>query len=173
MCLTCDVCSKVTKQIAVLFSQHLVLLLSPVWLAGLFFPGLFLETIQSKSTKSNTHPQTPCATVKMWVGLNDFIQYKRAFCLLGSLANLTNCRFSLTWSYVSVRQEWTFWNGKNPEGYLLWLTTHLSGAGAVFPTGGIGGRLGRHSEGGAKNCAQQLDRVFFAPPSISPTNILT
>src|SRR4029434_1744912 len=27
--------------------------------------------------------------------------------------------------------------------------------GAVFPTGGIGGRLGRHSEGGAKNCAQQ------------------
>src|SRR4029434_10283646 len=28
-------------------------------------------------------------------------------------------------------------------------------AGAVFPTGGIGGRLGRHSEGGAKNCAQQ------------------
>jgi len=33
--------------------------------------------------------------------------------------------------------------------------------GAVFPTGGIGGRLGRHSEGGA----------FF--PSISPTNIFT
>ena len=51
-------------------------------------------------------------------------------------------------------------------------------AGAVFPTGGIGGRLGRHSEGGAKNCAQQkkkekekqelcfflLDRVFFCAP---------
>ena len=28
-------------------------------------------------------------------------------------------------------------------------------AGAVFPTGDIGGRLGRHSEAGAKNCAQQ------------------
>src|SRR4029434_5551016 len=27
--------------------------------------------------------------------------------------------------------------------------------GAVFPTGGIGGRLGRHSDGGAKNYAQQ------------------
>ena len=39
-------------------------------------------------------------------------------------------------------------------------------AGAVFPTGGIGGRLGRHSEGGAKNCAQQKKKkkrigVFF------------
>src|SRR4029434_3753579 len=49
--------------------------------------------------------------------------------------------------------------------------------GAVFPTGGIGGRLGRHSEGGAKNCAQQkktrIVGFFFAPPSISPTNILT
>src|SRR4029434_879208 len=27
--------------------------------------------------------------------------------------------------------------------------------GPVFPKGGIGGCLGRHSEGGAKNCAQQ------------------
>src|SRR4029434_6212895 len=54
--------------------------------------------------------------------------------------------------------------------------------GAVFPTGGIGGRLGRHSEGGAKNCAQHTKKelcffffwaVFFAPLSISPTKILT
>src|SRR4029434_7328649 len=48
-------------------------------------------------------------------------------------------------------------------------------AGAVFPTGGIGGRLGRHSEGGAKNCAQQKKKKqelcfffcwteFFCPP---------
>src|SRR4029434_6280891 len=34
--------------------------------------------------------------------------------------------------------------------------------GAFFPTGGIGGRLGRHSEGGAKNCAQQ--KSFFSAP---------
>src|SRR4029434_9116019 len=36
--------------------------------------------------------------------------------------------------------------------------------GPVFPKGGIGGRLGRHSEGGAKNCAQQKKQSFFCAP---------
>jgi len=39
-------------------------------------------------------------------------------------------------------------------------------SGAVFPTGGIGGRLGRHSEGGAKKCDHRKKRkkrfFFFA-----------
>src|SRR4029434_5151614 len=66
--------------------------------------------------------------------------------------------------------------------------------GAVFPTGGIGGRLRRHSAEAYKGCPEDatqrgakktapkkkkkktrivffflLDRGFFAPPSISPT----
>jgi len=55
--------------------------------------------------------------------------------------------------------------------------------GAFFPTGEIGGRLGRHSEGAQKDAPSKkttkkiffffAGQFFFAPPSISPTNILT
>jgi len=38
-------------------------------------------------------------------------------------------------------------------------------AGAVFPTGGIGGRLGRHSEGGAKKLPSKKKKIVVCRPS--------